>query len=169
METKSGTLTIREMALYALLGAVMFALKMAMVGLPNIEPVSLLVILYTLTFGRRAFWPTALYVLLEILTWGINLWTIGYLYIWAVLALLTQLFRNMNSVLGWAVLSGSFGLCFGFLCTPACLITGGWAFAFSWWISGIPYDLLHCVGNFFMVLVLFNPCRGVLEHLCDRY
>lgn len=169
MEAKSSPLTIRELVLYALLGAVMFALKMALAGLPNVEPVSLLVILYTLTFRRRAFWPIALYVLLETLTWGMNLWTVNYLYIWAILALLTHLFRGMNSVMGWAALSGAFGLCFGLLCSPVYWVTGGWAFALSWWISGIPYDLLHCIGNFFVTLVLFKPCRRVLEQLREQY
>ena len=169
MEAKSGALTVRELVLYALLGTMMFALKMAMAGLPNIEPVSLLVILYTLTFRRRAFWPIALYVLLEILTWGINTWTVNYLYVWAILALLTYLLHGMKSTLGWAALSGAFGLCFGLLCSPVYWATGGWAFALSWWISGIPYDLLHCVGNFFITLTLFRPCRKVLERLRDQY
>lgn len=169
MEAKSGTLTVRELVLYALLGMVMFALKIVMSGLPNIEPVSLLVILYTLTLHRRAFWPITLYVLLEAFVWGMSLWTVSYLYIWAILALLAHLFRGMDSVLGWAVLSAAFGLCFGLLCTPVYWVTGGWAFALSWWISGIPYDLLHCVGNFFLTLVLFKPCRRVLEQLFEQY
>ena len=169
MEAKSGALTVRELVLYALLGTVMFALKMVMAGLPNIEPVSFLVIVYTLTFRRRAFWPIALYVLLEALVWGVNLWTVSYLYVWAILALLTHLFRSMDSVLGWAVLAGAFGLCFGLLCAPVYWATGGWAFALSWWISGIPYDLLHCIGNFFVTLVLFKSCRRVLDQLCEQY
>ena len=169
MAAKPGTLPVRELVLYALLGTVMFALKMAMAGLPNIEPVSLLVIVYTLTFGRRAFWPIALYVMLEFFAWGVNLWTINYLYVWGILALLTSLFRAMDSVLGWAVLSGAFGLCFGLLCAPVYWVTGGWTFALSWWVSGIPYDLLHGIGNFFVALALFKPCRRVLDQLCEQY
>ena len=169
MEAKSGVLTVRELVLYALLGTVMFALKIVMAGLPNIEPVSLLVILYTLTFRRRAFWPISLYVLLEVLVWGMNLWTVNYLYIWAILAFLTHLFRSMDSVLGWAVLAGAFGLCFGLLCSPVYWAIGGWAFALNWWVSGIPYDLFHCIGNFFITLILFKPCRRVLEQLCEQY
>lgn len=169
MAAKPGTLPVRELVLYALLGTVMFALKMAMAGLPNIEPVSLLVIIYTLTFGRRAFWPIALYVMLEFFAWGVNLWTINYLYVWAILALLASLFRAMDSVLGWAVLSGAFGLCFGLLCAPVYWATGGWAFALSWWVSGIPYDLLHGIGNFFVTLALFKPCRRVLQMLKSTY
>ena len=165
MEDKTNRLSVRELVLYALLGTVMYALKMAMAGLPNLEPVSLLVIVYTLSFGRKAFWPITLYIALEFLTWGINLWTINYLYIWGILALLTYLFRSMESVLGWAVLSGGFGLFFGLLCAPVYWISGGWAFALSWWISGSPFDLLHSAGNFFMALALFKPCRRILESL----
>ena len=169
MAAKPHSLPVRELVLYALLGTVMFALKMVLAGLPNIEPVSLLVILYTLTFGRRAFWPIALYVMLEFFAWGANLWTINYLYIWAILALLTHLLRDMDSLLGWAVLSGAFGLCFGLLCAPVYWVSGGWAFALTWWVSGIPYDLLHGVGNFFVTLALFKPCHRVLQLLKATY
>lgn len=165
MAVKQNRLSVRELVLYALLGTVMFALKMAFAALPNISPVSLLVILYTLTFGRRALWPIYLYVLLELLTWGINLWTLNYLYVWAVLFLLTCAFRRMRSPLGWAVLSGAFGLCFGFLCAPVYWATGGWAYAVSWWVSGIPYDLLHCAGNFALTLLLYKPCGRALQAL----
>lgn len=161
----SKRLSVRELVLFALLGAVMFAGKMAMAGLPNIEPVSLLVILYTLAFGRKALWSIYLYVALECVVWGLNTWSISYLYVWLVLYLASRLLRGMDSPLGWAVVSGSFGLFFGLLCTPVQLCIGGWACAVSWWISGIPFDLAHCAGNFAMALLLYRPCRRVLEEL----
>ena len=165
----SKTLSVRELVLFSLLGAVMFAGKMAMAGLPNIEPVSLLVILYTLAFGRKALWSIYLYVGLECAVWGLNTWSICYLYVWLLLYLLTRLLRNMDSPLGWAVVSGSFGLLFGLLCTPVQLVIGGWAYGLSWWLSGIPFDLSHCAGNFAMVLLLYRPCRRVLEALAKQY
>ena len=161
----SKTLSVRELVLFALLGTVMFAGKMAMAGLPNIEPVSLLVILYTLAFGRKALWSIYLYVALECVVWGLNTWSISYLYVWFLLYLASRLLRKMDSPLGWAVVSGSFGLFFGLLCAPVQLCIGGWAYAVSWWISGIPFDLAHCAGNFAMALLLYRPCRRVLEEL----
>lgn len=161
----SKTLSVRELVLFALLGTVMFAGKMAMAGLPNIEPVSLLVILYTLAFGRKALWSIYLYVALECVVWGLNTWSISYLYVWFLLYLASRLLRKMDSPLGWAVVSGSFGLFFGLLCAPVQLCIGGWAYAVSWWISGIPFDLAHCGGNFAMALLLYRPCRRVLEAL----
>ena len=53
--------------------------------LPNIEPVSLMVMLFAVVFGWKWVYPVYLYVVMEILFYGISLWNINYLYIWAVL------------------------------------------------------------------------------------
>lgn len=148
-----------------MLGGLTFAAKVAMAGLPNIEPVSLMVMLFAVTFGKKALYPIYVYVLLEFVLYGLNLWSVNYLYIWLVLAGAAWLLRSMTSRLGWALLSGVFGLLFGALCAPVYLFTGGPAFALSWWINGIPFDLLHCAGNFALAFVLFPPLRGLLERL----
>ena len=161
---KSG-LTLAEVALFGILGGMTFAAKVAMAGLPNIEPVSLMVMLFAVTFGRKAVFPIYVYVLLEFVLYGINLWSVNYLYIWAILALGAWLCRGVTNPLGWAILSGLFGLLFGTLCAPVYFITGGWAYGMSWWVSSIPFDILHCVGNFVIALLLFVPLRKVLERL----
>ena len=130
---------LRELVLMALLGAMMFAAKMALAALPNIEPVTLLVMVYAVVFGRRA--------------------------LWAMLWLIARSLRKMEQPLGWAVLAGFYGAFFGAMCAPVYVFTNGWAYALSWWISGIPFDLIHGVGNFAMALVLFAPCRKALEHM----
>lgn len=147
----------------------MFIAKLAMAALPNIEPVSLMVLVYTVVLGRKALYPIYVYVGLEYAVWGINLWCLNYLYIWLVLFLIACLLRRMESPVGWAVISGLFGMCFGLLCAPVYLLSGGWAFALSWWVSGIPWDLLHCAGNFVMALVLFVPLRKLLTQLTQRF
>ena len=158
-----------ELTVLALLGALMFGAKMAMAALPNIEPVSLLVLVYTVVFGKKALGPIYVYVLLEILIWGLGLWNLNYLYVWLILFLLALAFRRMQSPWSWASLSGAFGLGFGLLCTPVYLATGGWAFGLSWWISGIPFDVLHCAGNFCLALVLFRPLTRGLGALKRKY
>ena len=155
----------RELVLLALLGALLWVSKMALAWLPNIEPVSLLLVVYTVVLGWKALAPLYVYVALELMIWGIGIWSICYTYVWLVLVLLAMAFRQMESPLGWAVLSGAFGLCFGALCALSYWVSGGWAFALTWWLSGIPFDLLHCAGNFVMALALFRPCKTVLTRL----
>jgi len=149
--------TIGQIALFGMLGALTFAAKVAMSILPNIEPVSLFVMLFAVVFGRKSLYPIGLYVAMEILVYGIQLWMI--------LAGAAWLCRNCKSPLSWALLCGGFGLAFGALCAPVYLFIGGPGYAISWWASGIPFDLLHCAGNFVMALLLFVPLRRLLEKL----
>ena len=122
-------LTIREIVLFALLGVVIFAAKIAMAQLPNIEPVSLMVLLLAVCFGWKGLYAVYVYVLLEFAMWGVGLWSLGYLYVWLVLFCLAMVLRKMESVLGWAALSGVFGLLFGALCALVYWVSGGWAAA----------------------------------------
>ena len=160
--------TLAELALFGVLGGLTFGAKVVMSYLPNIEPVSLMVMLFAVTFGRRALYPIYIYVLLEILLYGLNFWSINYLYIWAVLAAAAWLLRSMEHRLGWALLSGGFGLLFGALCAPVDVFIGGAGYAVGRWVSGIPYDLLHGAGNFVIALLLFVPLRGMMERLYRR-
>ena len=155
----------REAALFGTLGALTFGAKVVMMGLPNIEPVSLLVMVFAVTFGKKALFPIYVYILLELSLFGIGLWSAAYIYIWPLLALAAWLLRHMRSPLGWGLLSAMFGLLFGALCAPVCLLAGGPSFALSWWLSGIPFDLAHCAGNFALALVLFPPLRRLFSHV----
>lgn len=157
--------SIRELALFALLGGLTFAAKLAMAALPNLEPVTLLVMLFAVTFGRRAVYPITVYVLLEFTLFGLHLWSICYLYIWAIPAVLAWRLRHMTHPVGWAVLAASFGLAFGALCIPVYLPVLGPSGALGWWLSGIPFDLLHCGGNGALALALFQPLRTLLHRL----
>ncbi len=158
-------ISVREVVLYGILGAVTFAGKYVMSGLPNIEPVSLMVMVMAVTFGAKCLYPVYIYVIMEMLFYGINIWSVNYLYIWAILAFLAMVFRKMESPLGWAILSGGFGLAFGALCAPVDVFIGGFGYAVSKWASGIPFDIAHCLGNFFIALVLFKPMRNLFAKL----
>ena len=159
---------IRQLALFAILGALTFGAKFAMSGLPNIESVSLMVMLFGAVFGTQAVYPIGVYIAMEFLVYGPGLWNLCYLYIWFVLAAAAYLLRKMESALGWAVLSGGFGLAFGLLCAPVDMVAGGAAYAMGKVITGIPFDIAHCVGNFVIALTLFCPLRKRMEMLARR-
>lgn len=151
-----------------MLGSLTFAAKVAMAGLPNIEPVSLFVMLYAVVFGRKCIYPIYTYVVMEFLCYGIHLWSINYLYVWLILASGAWLLRGVKNPFVWALLSSGFGLLFGLFCAPVYLVSGGIGYAVSWWISGVPFDLMHAGGNFVMALVLFVPLRKLLTKLYSR-
>lgn len=165
---KKGRLSVSEMVLFAVLGALTFAMKVVMAPLPNIEPVSLSILLYASVFGLKGLYPTYLYVMLEILFYGLGSWNINYLYIWGLLALTACALRRMSGRIGWALLSSFFGLAFGALCAPVDVFIGGWSYAAAKWVSGIPFDIAHCAGNFVLALLLYPLLRELLTKLSRR-
>lgn len=166
-------LSVKELAQLGLMIAILEVSKLALASLPNIELVSFWIILFTLWIGYRTLYAVYGFVLLEGLLYGIHFWWIAYLYIWTLLVLLVQLFRAQHSLWFWSTLSGFFGLFFGALCTLPYLITGilsgGWwnglLAGFTWWIAGIPYDILHCMGNFIIMAILYKPIQTVMERI----
>lgn len=155
---------LREAVFLALLGALMMATQVAMAALPNIHLVAVLVILAALLFGWKALYSVYIFVLLEGLIYGFSMWFLNYLYVWTVLAVLAVLFRKNRSRWFWAAVAGIFGLLFGALCAIPYFFIGGWAAAFSYWVAGIPFDLVHCASNAVLTAVLLMP----LYRLCTR-
>lgn len=153
----------RSLVAAAFLAALLTASKFALDGLPNIELVSLLVMLYTLEYPKLAAPAVYTYVFIYGLLNGFGIWWFPQLYIWAVLMLLTHLARANESLLVWALLNGIFGLCYGALYAVSYAILNGVAAGAAWWITGIPFDLLHGAGNFLTALLLFRPLRYCLK------
>lgn len=159
---------MKEVILFGILGAMTFAMKVCMAALPNIEPVSLTLLVYAAVFGLKALHPTYVYVAMEVLYYGLGVWNLNYLYVWAILTVAAVFLRRMNQPLGWAMLSGAFGLLFGALCGIVDIFIGGFGYAAAKWVSGIPFDIAHCVGNFVLALLLFVPLRNLLDKLYAR-
>lgn len=153
----------KDVVLIGMMGAIMFTLQVALSSLPNIELVTLLTILFTLIFNKKAVLIIYVFVLLEGLLYGFGIWWFGYLYVWTVLYFITVLFRKVTNPIYWAVISGGFGLGFGALFSIPYFITGGFAGGAAYWISGIPFDLIHGISNFILALVLFKPLFKILD------
>lgn len=163
---KSNTkITVKDIAITGMMIATIEVAKNALAFIPNVELVSLLVILFTLYFGKKILFVIPAFILLEGCIYGFGLWWIMYLYVWPLLALITYIMRKQDSVWVWAIMSGSFGLAFGALCSIPYIVLSGPKAAFAWWVSGIPFDILHCVSNFVLCLVLFKPLSKVMRKM----
>lgn len=156
---------VKDVVLIGMMTATIEAAKTALAFLPNIELVTFLLIVYTLAFGRKTYAAAFAFVGVECLVWGMNLWVINYLYVWPLLVFLTGVMKKAGCrrTGAYAVLAGGFGLGFGALCAIPYLFVGGPVMMISWWISGIPFDLIHGAGNFVLCLVLFWPVTRVLQ------
>ena len=147
------------------MAALMVAGQVSMAALPNIEPVSLFIIAGAVVYGWQILFSVYAFVLVEGLIFGFGMWFVNYLYVWTILAVIAILLRNCEGRLLWAAVSGFFGLGFGFLCAIPYVFISGVPAAVAYYISGIPFDLLHAAGNFVMALLLLPPCISVLKKL----
>ena len=142
-----------ETAIFPMLGAIMFCSKLIMEALPNIHIVGMLVMLYTVVFRVKALIPIYIYVFLTGLYAGFDVWWVPYLYIWTVLWAVTMILpKNMPraaAIVVYSVICGAHGFLYGVLYAPAQAFFFGFNFnqTIAWIISGLPFDLLHGVGN----------------------
>ena len=143
----------------------MYVSQVIMASLPNIEIVSLLIILVARKFGMRALYSVYIFVFCEVMTYGVSMWVINYLYVWAILCLVVVLVRQADSVILYTLISALFGLLFGTLCSVPYFFIGGMGMVLAKIISGIPFDLLHFAGNTVLVLLLYKPLAKVMEKL----
>ena len=166
-------ITIQDIAQIGLMVAVIEVCKAALAFLPNIELTSFWLIMFTLFFGWKIVAVVPVFILIEGCIYGMNLWWIMYLYIWPLLVLIAWLLRKNDSALFWAVVSGVFGLFFGALCSIVYVVIGwagggfmsGLRSGFVWWVAGIPWDFVHCGGNFVLMLVLYRPIRAAMKKI----
>lgn len=155
----------RDAAQVGIMSALLIAGKAALSFLPNVEVVTFLIILYTLHFGGKVFFSIFIFIAVEYMIWGFNLWSVMYIYIWPLLALCALIFRSRRDTMFWAVFSAVFGLIFGGLCSLVYIFAGGIKAAVAWWIAGIPFDIIHCISNFVLTMVLYRPLSYVMENI----
>lgn len=173
MKKKKHTpLSVRDIALCGMMVAVIEVCKVV-IGLPNIELTSFWIIMFTLYFGNKVFYIIPVFILIEGAMFGFHTWWIMYLYMWPALAMITKAFKKSDSVWTFSIISGAFGLLFGFFCAIPYVvigitedgISGGLYAGFTWWVAGIPWDLVHCAGNFVLMLILYRPVRNMMNKL----
>ena len=145
---------MRELAIFAMLGTIMFCGDFLMEWAPNVHFVGVLVVIYTVVYRVRALIPIYLYALLIGVYQGFGLWWIPYLYVWTVLWGATMLLpRHMPkwlSVAAYMVIPALHGLLFGVLYAPFQALVFGlnWQGMLTWIAAGFPFDAIHGAGNF---------------------
>ena len=153
-------ITTREIAVFGIIGALMYASKAAMAFIPNVHLTGVFIVALTVVYRKKALYPIYIYVLLEGLFGGFTLWWIPYLYVWAVLwgavMLLPKNLPQRLEPLIYMVVCSLHGFLFGTIFAPAQALLFGLDFngMIAWIIAGLPFDAIHGVSNFFCGLLI---------------
>lgn len=165
--------TTREITVFAMLGAVMYASKILMELAPNIHLLGVFTIAFTVVYRKKALYPIYIYVILNGIFSGFAAWWVPYLYVWAILwgviMLLPEKMPGKIRPVVYMTVCAAHGFLFGTMYAPAHAIMFGMNFQgmISWIIAGLPWDFLHGISNFFcgiLIVPIINVLRLAEQH-----
>ncbi len=142
---------LRKLILLTIFGSLMYLSQLLMAALPNIHMIALFITIITVVYRKWALVSIYVYAFLNGM-YGIYV-LIPYLYVWtilwAVIMLLPRKTKPNIAVIIYSVVCGLHGIMFGVLYAPAQALLFGFSFeqTVAWVAYGLPYDLLHCIGN----------------------
>ena len=159
--------------MFGMLGALMYASKIALEFLPNVHLLGVFTISMTVVYRKKALYPIYTFVFLLGLFSGFSLWWIPHLYLWTILSAATLLLpRDMSKKkqrIVYMCLCSAHGFLYGTLYAPsqALFFSLNFKQTIAWIAAGLPWDAVHGVSNFFCGL-LICPFISVLTR-CEKY
>lgn len=163
-------LTVRETAVFAMLGAMMYASKVIMEAVPNVHLLGAFTVAFTVVYRKKALYPIYVFIFLTGLMNGFATWWLPYLYLWAVLWGATMLLpRNVPEKwrpLMYMSVSAAHGYLYGTLYAPAQALLFGLDFdgMITWIIAGLPWDFVHGTSNFLCGVIIY-PLVKILQRI----
>lgn len=161
----------KKITLYAILTAILIISKEVLAFLPNVELVTFLLMMYALYLDFIGITLISIvFCFVQMALYGTGMWTISYFMIWPLYGWITIWLRHYlkGHYVRMAIVSLLFGLCFGFLTAiPYFMISisAGW----SYFLRGLMFDLIHGVGNFIIMIILYDSIAPVMERLFKTY
>ena len=161
-------ISVKEIAVFGMLGALMYASKVIMELIPNVHLIGTFIVAMTVVYRKKALYPIYIFVFLTGLLNGFGTWWIPYLYIWAVLWGVTMLLpKNMSrkkSVIVYCIVCSLHGFLYGTLYAPfqALMYNLNFEGTIAWILAGLPYDAIHGVGNL-LCGILIVPLAELLS------
>lgn len=163
-------LSTREVAVFGMLGALMYASKVVMEVVPNVHLLGVFTIAFTVVYRKKALYPIYTYVFLNGLMTGFATWWIPYLYLWTVLWAVTMLLpksmpKRIRPIV-YMLVNAAHGFLFGTLYAPAQALLFGLSFKgmIAWIVAGLPWDMVHGVSNLICGLLIV-PIITLLQRL----
>ena len=161
-------LTTKEIAVFGILGGVMYASKLIMEAAPNIHLLGVFTIAFTVVYRKKALYPIYVFVLLTGIFGGFAAWWVPYLYIWTILwGAVMLLPRNIPvkaKPVVYMTVCAAHGFLYGTLYAPAQAVLFGLSLKgmAAWIIAGLPWDCIHGISNFFCG-ILIMPVISILK------
>ena len=168
--------TARTIVLIALMTACLTVVKQVLAVMPNVEGVSLLIAVFSATFGYVSIISSTLFVVIECFIWGFNTWVIGYFIYWPLLSIVFCLLsrrklNNLSATITIVVMTFLFGVITSLV--EVGLFSGSYDEFFTrffiYYGRGIVFYIVHIVSNAIVFALLFERFRKVVDKLNKKY
>ncbi|WP_027107984.1 ECF transporter S component [Lacticigenium naphthae] len=167
--TLKSSLSIKKLTLLSLLTALTHVSRLAFQFLPNVQPVTVILMILTLALGiKEGLIVTVLSILLSNMSMGMGVWTIAQIVSYSMIVIIIGLLRLVKydfPLFAKAALAGFLGYAYGFIISlvqaPFFGIQNFWAY----YLAGIPFDTMHALGNIGFYIIL----APVLSPLIDKF
>ncbi|ATO51811.1 ECF transporter S component [Brevibacillus laterosporus] len=166
--------SVKGITLLAILAALSVAGRIALSFIPNVQPVTTIVILMTILMGLRYGLLLAIIVMiLSNMVLGIGIWTLPQIIAYCAIVVVTSIFMrplfSKLSLFVMALYAGFTGLLYGFIISLCQIPLYGSTYFLAYYLAGIPFDTLHAIGNFVFYFVLAPLLLPLLHKLINQH
>ena len=155
----------RRLSLIAILSSLSFVGRMMFSFLPNVQPMTVIILIVVMYLGTYDGWLVAIIsILISNLYLGMGVWTLAQIVSFSALILIAHICKKLNlSIRYYPIITLLMGFTYGFIISLVQAPFFGWASFFPYWISGLPYDLNHAVGNYLFFIILHPPLSMIIK------
>ena len=156
----------RRLSLIAMLSSLSFVGRMMFTFLPNVQPTTVIILIVSMYLGTYDGWLVAIIsILISNLYLGMGVWTLAQIVSFSVLILIVHICKKINLSIGYyPIVALLMGFTYGFIISLVQAPFFGWVSFLPYWISGLPYDLNHAVGNYLFFIILHPPLSRILKN-----
>ncbi|WP_423188503.1 ECF transporter S component [Alkalibacterium sp. f15] len=156
----------------ALLAALVSVGRLSFSFVPNVQPMTVLIVCITLYYGwENGLAVSFLSVLLTNIYMGMGPWTLAQLAAYAVLIGLTYLLEGSYESLSMPVLQifvAFLGLLYGLIISLVQAPFFGWNIFLPYYLSGLVFDIMHAGGNVIFFALLYPIVMGIFERTSQK-
>lgn len=160
----------------AALSAVCFVGRIVFSGIPNVQPVTALLIIFTQQLGLRdSTIIMILTMLLSNMTLGLGPWTLLQIVSYFIVLLVTYYLIKMVTFASPqvqfvfnSIVCGFAGILFGFIISLLWTLLFQVNHFWAYYLRGVSFDLAHALGNIVFYLLLYPTMTSILRRFSSK-
>ncbi|MFS0822909.1 ECF transporter S component [Bacillus sp. 1P02SD] len=154
-------LSVKNLTFLSMLIALSVVGRIMFTFLPNVQPTTAIIIIASLFLGPiYGVVVAVLSSVLSNLVMGMGLWTVGQIFAWGIIGLISgalRKYRDRIPVVVLVIYAVFCGFLYGLVISmPLYLFSGKF---FAYYIAGLPFDMSHAIGNGVFFLILYPILR----------